>query len=406
MRENEPIFDGASRERECDSNPFLPPLLCGCAAVALTAGFGAWVLSSPRGRAAAIRRRPLGGRVAAVAPGRQSVWRPDRLRRRAEPPQIVRPPGGRFAAGAPSCRPVRRSDRFRRRALAGAAAGGAQPFRRAGRCPAGNRGAAARARHAVAGAARRGGARRGRVGRRSARRAPAARARRRARRRRRAAAAGAAARIRRSRPACAQRAAAARARRPRRAAGRRPQRISEAVRPRPVRPRPPLRRSPTPRRRPRPSANNPVPSAIRLRAFRSSLPVFAAGRLRPTPPPSTTSRRAPCTCPTERGWKRIPALANISTIPATSMCACAARRRRMSTICRRARSCFTALRRCGWSRSAATARSTAAPACSRIPTCWGRTATRTAACRSRTTTPSSRRSRTARSPASRWWRSL
>jgi hypothetical protein len=47
MRENEPIFDEALRERGRDSIPILPPLLCGCAAVVLTAGFGAWVLSPP-----------------------------------------------------------------------------------------------------------------------------------------------------------------------------------------------------------------------------------------------------------------------------------------------------------------------------------------------------------------------
>ena len=47
MRENGPIFDEALPQRGRDANPILPPLLCGCAAVALTAGFGAWVLSSP-----------------------------------------------------------------------------------------------------------------------------------------------------------------------------------------------------------------------------------------------------------------------------------------------------------------------------------------------------------------------
>jgi hypothetical protein len=47
MLEYEPIFDGALFERERDSNAFLLPLLCGCAALTFTAGFGAWVLSTP-----------------------------------------------------------------------------------------------------------------------------------------------------------------------------------------------------------------------------------------------------------------------------------------------------------------------------------------------------------------------
>jgi hypothetical protein len=47
MQEYEPIFDGALFERERDSNATLLPLLCGCAALTFTAGFGAWVLSTP-----------------------------------------------------------------------------------------------------------------------------------------------------------------------------------------------------------------------------------------------------------------------------------------------------------------------------------------------------------------------
>ncbi|MGA2494794.1 MAG: tlde1 domain-containing protein [Roseiarcus sp.] len=47
MQEFEPIFDGALFERERDSNAILLPLLCGCAALTFTAGFGAWVLSTP-----------------------------------------------------------------------------------------------------------------------------------------------------------------------------------------------------------------------------------------------------------------------------------------------------------------------------------------------------------------------
>jgi hypothetical protein len=47
MQDFEPIFDGALFERERDSNAILLPLLCGCAALTFTAGFGAWVLSTP-----------------------------------------------------------------------------------------------------------------------------------------------------------------------------------------------------------------------------------------------------------------------------------------------------------------------------------------------------------------------
>ena len=47
MREYEPNFDGVWFERERDSNAILLPLLCGCAALTFTAGFGAWVLSAP-----------------------------------------------------------------------------------------------------------------------------------------------------------------------------------------------------------------------------------------------------------------------------------------------------------------------------------------------------------------------
>jgi len=47
MLESEPIFDGALFQRERESNAFLLPLLCGCAALTFTAGFADWVLSPP-----------------------------------------------------------------------------------------------------------------------------------------------------------------------------------------------------------------------------------------------------------------------------------------------------------------------------------------------------------------------
>jgi hypothetical protein len=47
MQESESIFDSVLVEREREANPILPALLCGCAALALTAAFGAWVLSPP-----------------------------------------------------------------------------------------------------------------------------------------------------------------------------------------------------------------------------------------------------------------------------------------------------------------------------------------------------------------------
>jgi hypothetical protein len=47
MRENESVFYGALFERERAADPLLLPWLCGCAALAFTAGFGAWFLSPP-----------------------------------------------------------------------------------------------------------------------------------------------------------------------------------------------------------------------------------------------------------------------------------------------------------------------------------------------------------------------
>jgi hypothetical protein len=48
MLENESVFYGALFERERAANPLLLlPSLCGCAALAFTAGFGAWFLSAP-----------------------------------------------------------------------------------------------------------------------------------------------------------------------------------------------------------------------------------------------------------------------------------------------------------------------------------------------------------------------
>ena len=91
MRENVLSFDGVLFERGRDPNPIVLPLLCGCAALAFTAGFGAWVLSAPPvaepqivvARSAADwppahrAANPYGGLIAfapeaAPAPGRQA----------------------------------------------------------------------------------------------------------------------------------------------------------------------------------------------------------------------------------------------------------------------------------------------------------------------------------------------
>ena len=173
MRDCEPIFDGALFERERDSNAFLPPLLCGCAALTFTAGFAAWVLSTPPVstpqivvvRSAAdsppARRvaNPYGGLVAfAAAPSPPP-------RREANPygalvdlqPEVPTPsPAPRprrrtSAAAAPvslrptsPCRPSATSRARRRRA---AAAGAAARIRRSRHARA-RRAAAARARRA------------------------------------------------------------------------------------------------------------------------------------------------------------------------------------------------------------------------------------------------------------------
>jgi len=90
MLEYEPIFDGALFERERDSNAFLLPLLCGCAALTFTAGFADWVLSTPRVTAPRI----VVARLAADAP-------PAR--------RVANPYGGLIAfAAAPSPAPSRR----------------------------------------------------------------------------------------------------------------------------------------------------------------------------------------------------------------------------------------------------------------------------------------------------------
>jgi len=91
MRENEPIFDEALRERGRDSSPILPPLLCGCAAVVLTAGFGAWVLSSPP----VTPPRSVVVRWAAAPP---------------PPPRVASPYGGLIAFAAPPSPPPRQAE--------------------------------------------------------------------------------------------------------------------------------------------------------------------------------------------------------------------------------------------------------------------------------------------------------
>jgi hypothetical protein len=90
MLEYEPIFDGALFERERESNAFLLPLLCGCAALTFTAGFADWVLSTPPVTAPRI----VVARSAADAP-------PAR--------RVANPYGGLIAfAAAPSPAPQRR----------------------------------------------------------------------------------------------------------------------------------------------------------------------------------------------------------------------------------------------------------------------------------------------------------
>ena len=176
MQDFEPIFDGALFERERDSNAILLPLLCGCAALTFTAGFGAWVLSTPPvstpqivvARSASqmppARRvaNPYGDLIALAA-----VPSPGPPRREANPYGVLIDLPPQLFAGA----------------IADAPEGADRICRHCPRC---------------------------------ARRPSAARARRCAHRRRCAAAAGATARIRGCRRACAQRAAAAPARRLRR----------------------------------------------------------------------------------------------------------------------------------------------------------------------------------------------
>jgi hypothetical protein len=91
MLENESVFYGALFERERAANPLLLlPWLCGCAALAFTAGFGAWVLSAP----------PVAGpRIVVVRSAADSP--PSR--------RIANPYGGLIAfAAAPSAAPPRR----------------------------------------------------------------------------------------------------------------------------------------------------------------------------------------------------------------------------------------------------------------------------------------------------------
>jgi hypothetical protein len=91
MLENESVFYGALFERERAANPLLLlPSLCGCAALAFTAGFGAWFLSPPPVAAPQI----VVARLAANSP-------PSR--------RIANPYGGLIAfAAAPSPAPLLR----------------------------------------------------------------------------------------------------------------------------------------------------------------------------------------------------------------------------------------------------------------------------------------------------------
>ena len=123
MLEYEPIFDGALFERERDSSATLLPLLCGCAALTFTAGFGAWVLSTPPVSAPQIvvarsatdsppaRRvaNPYGGLIAfAAAPSSAPPQREANpygalvdLQPDSQPPSPARPVAAEAASAAP-----------------------------------------------------------------------------------------------------------------------------------------------------------------------------------------------------------------------------------------------------------------------------------------------------------------